>query len=214
MIDLKVKRSDKDAILAELEAAGVTCSAIGKVTSDPKIVVSVDGEVHVDKPTSYLRDLWEETSFTLEKLQRLESCVEQEQQGLKDRTTPTWELSFTPSKTDEKYMNSTVKPKVAIIREEGSNGDREMSAMVLAAGFEPWDVAMSDLLAGKASLKDYKGIVFVGGFSYADVLDSAKGWAGTIRFNEVLLEQVRFHEQFLQASHIASIFCCSYVIAV
>ncbi|BBN14710.1 phosphoribosylformylglycinamidine synthase [Marchantia polymorpha subsp. ruderalis] len=203
---LEVKRSDKDAILAELEAAGVTCSAIGKVTSDPKIVVSVDGEVHVDKPTSYLRDLWEETSFTLEKLQRLESCVEQEQQGLKDRTTPTWELSFTPSKTDEKYMNSTVKPKVAIIREEGSNGDREMSAMVLAAGFEPWDVAMSDLLAGKASLKDYKGIVFVGGFSYADVLDSAKGWAGTIRFNEVLLEQF---QEFYNRSDTFSLGVCN-----
>ncbi|KAG6541607.1 hypothetical protein Mapa_017000 [Marchantia paleacea] len=203
---LEVKRSDKDAILSELKAAGVTCSAIGKVTSDPKIVVSVDGEVHVDKPTAHLRDLWEETSFTLEKLQRLESCVQQEQQGLKDRTTPTWELSFTPSKTDEKYMNSTLKPKVAIIREEGSNGDREMSAMVLAAGFEPWDVAMSDLLAGKASLKDYKGIVFVGGFSYADVLDSAKGWAGTIRFNEVLLGQF---QEFYNRSGTFSLGVCN-----
>ncbi|KAL2621011.1 hypothetical protein R1flu_001216 [Riccia fluitans] len=186
---LEVKRSDKETILSELTAAGVSCSVIGHVTNDPRIVVSIDGEVQIEKPTAYLRDLWEETSFTLEKLQRLESCVEQEQQGLKDRRTPAWNLSFTPTRTDEKYLSNTFKPKVAIIREEGSNGDREMSAMVLAAGFEPWDVAMSDLLAGKASLKGFKGIVFVGGFSYADVLDSAKGWAGTIRFNEVLLEQ-------------------------
>lgn len=140
--------------------------------------------------TAALRDQWEATSFSLERLQSLESCVEAEQEGLKHRQTPAWKLSFTPSRTSEDILSSSSKPKVAIIREEGSNGDREMSAMVLAAGFEPWDVAMSDLLQGRASLKDYRGVVFVGGFSYADVLDSAKGWAGTIRFNDSLLQQV------------------------
>jgi phosphoribosylformylglycinamidine synthase len=187
---LEVNRSKLETILSELQAAGVSPSVIGHVTSDPTIKVSVGGVVQVDKPTAQLRDLWEETSFTLERLQRLESCVQAEQEGLKSRKTPTWELSFTPSKTADSYINSTSKPKVAIIREEGSNGDREMSAMVLAAGFEPWDIAMSDLLRGKASLEDFKGLVFVGGFSYADVLDSAKGWAGTIRFNDGLLQQV------------------------
>jgi phosphoribosylformylglycinamidine synthase len=78
---------------------------------------------------------------------------------------------------------------VAIIREEGSNGDREMSAAVYAAGMQPWDVTMSDLLAGRVTLDDFRGIVFVGGFSYADTLDSAKGWAATIRFNEKVLQQ-------------------------
>lgn len=68
--------------------------------------------------------------------------------------------------------------RVAIIREEGSNGDREMSAACYAAGMEPWDVTMSDLLSGRASLDSFRGIIFVGGFSYADTLDSAKGWAG------------------------------------
>lgn len=74
-------------------------------------------------------------------------------------------------------------------REEGSNGDREMSAAVHAAGLEPWDITMSDLLMGRARLDSFKGIVFVGGFSYADVLDSAKGWAGTIRRNSGLWQQ-------------------------
>ncbi|CAM6130035.1 unnamed protein product [Calypogeia fissa] len=186
---LEVDRSRLDAVLSDLKAAGVSCSVIGHVTTDPNVKVSVGGAVHVDRSTAYLRDVWEDTSFTLERLQRLESCVQAEQEGLKSRTTPVWELSFTPSRTADTYMLSTSKPKVAIIREEGSNGDREMSAMVLAAGFEPWDIAMSDLLRGKASLKEFRGLVFVGGFSYADVLDSAKGWAGTIRFNDLLLEQ-------------------------
>ena len=80
-------------------------------------------------------------------------------------------------------------PFCACLREEGSNGDREMAAAVYAAGMEPWDITMSDLLARRASLDSFAGIVFVGGFSYADVLDSAKGWAGTIRRNGRLWAQ-------------------------
>jgi phosphoribosylformylglycinamidine synthase len=80
---------------------------------------------------------------------------------------------------------------VAILREEGSNGDREMASAFFHAGFDVWDITMTDLLAGTATLDDFRGLAFVGGFSYADVLDSAKGWAGVIRFNEVLFEQFR-----------------------
>ncbi|KAE8661053.1 putative phosphoribosylformylglycinamidine synthase [Hibiscus syriacus] len=101
-----------------------------------------------------------------------------------------WSLSFIPSITDDKYMTGTSKPKVAIIREEGSNGDREMSAAFYVAGFEPWDVAMSDLLKGVISLNKFRGIAFVGGFSYANVLDSAEGWVASIRFNQPLLRWV------------------------
>ena len=64
-----------------------------------------------------------------------------------------------------------------------------MAAAVYAAGLEPWDISMSDLLMGRATLDSFAGIVFVGGFSYADVLDSAKGWAGTIRRNAQLWQQ-------------------------
>ena len=85
--------------------------------------------------------------------------------------------------------DSVPRPRVAVLREEGSNGDREMAAALHAAGLEPWDVTMSDLLAGRASLASFRGLVFVGGFSYADVLDSAKGWAGGIRGNPALAAQ-------------------------
>ena len=191
VVALQIDQSKQEAVVAELQAAGVQCNVVGRVTSNPHVSIAVAGEEVVSDLTASLRDMWEATSFSLEKLQRLEACVEAEQEGLKHRKTPAWKLSFTPSRTSEDLLNNPSKPKVAIIREEGSNGDREMSAMVLAAGFEPWDVAMSDLLQGHTSLKEYKGVVFVGGFSYADVLDSAKGWAGTIRFNKSLLEQVR-----------------------
>jgi phosphoribosylformylglycinamidine synthase len=95
--------------------------------------------------------------------------------------------------TSVQLMETAAKPKVAILREEGSNGDREMAAAMYTAGLEPWDITMSDLLQGRASLDDFRGCVFVGGFSYADVLDSAKGWAGSIRFNADVKAQVCLH---------------------
>ncbi|CAN6298028.1 unnamed protein product [Urochloa humidicola] len=178
-----------NVVKKKLEAAGVSANVIGEVTSSPEIEVFVDGNLHLKEKTSELRDLWEETSFQLEERQRLESCVKLEKEGLKSRTSPSWSLSFTPNFTDEKLLTAPSKPKVAIIREEGSNGDREMAAAFHAAGFEPWDITMSDLLAGKSSLTEFRGIAFVGGFSYADVLDSAKGWAASIRFNQPLIQQ-------------------------
>ncbi|CAN8234853.1 unnamed protein product [Cochlearia groenlandica] len=186
---MEVSEKNLDSVIEKLHGFDVTTEIIGKVTDSPLLEVKVDGITHLSEKTAFLRDMWEDTSFQLEKLQRLASCVEMEKEGLKSRHEPKWNLSFTPSGTNQSYMSQDVKPKVAVIREEGSNGDREMSAAFYAAGFEPWDVTVSDLLAGSITLDQFRGIVFVGGFSYADVLDSAKGWAASIRFNEPLLSQ-------------------------
>ncbi|KAL5221585.1 hypothetical protein ABZP36_026298 [Zizania latifolia] len=186
---LEVHSKDVTVVKQKLEAAGISANVIGQVTASSDIELVVDGMLHLKEKTSDLRDIWEEMSFQLEELQRLKSCVKLEKEGLKHRTSPSWSLSFIPKFTDEKLLTASSKPKVAIIREEGSNGDREMAAAFYAAGFEPWDITMSDLLAGKSSLEEYRGIAFVGGFSYADVLDSAKGWAASIRFNQPLIQQ-------------------------
>lgn len=186
---LEVSKTNLEIVTSKLRDSGVFADVIGRVTSQPMVEVKVDGVTHLKEKTTDLRDAWEETSFVLEKFQRLDSCVELEKNGLKYRHEPKWKLSFNPVFTDEKHLTAISKPKVAVIREEGSNGDREMSAAFSAAGFEPWDVTMSDLLAGAADLQEYRGIVFVGGFSYADVLDSAKGWSASIRFNQPLLNQ-------------------------
>ncbi|KAL0402796.1 UNVERIFIED_CONTAM: putative phosphoribosylformylglycinamidine synthase, chloroplastic/mitochondrial [Sesamum radiatum] len=193
---LEVRKKDLDLVKEKLLEVGVSTEVIGEVTASPVVELKIDGITHLTEETSVLRDLWEETSFQLEKFQRLASCVELERKGLRNRHEPSWVLTFTPTYTDEKYMTATSKPKVAIIREEGSNGDREMSGAFYAAGFEPWDITMSDLLNGAISLHEFRGIAFVGGFSYADVLDSAKGWAASIRFNKPLLKQFQeFYER-------------------
>ncbi|GER34934.1 phosphoribosylformylglycinamidine synthase family protein [Striga asiatica] len=186
---LEVGKENLDSVMQKLSYSGVSAEIIGQACSSLAVELKVDGTTHLSEQTSRLRDMWEETSFSLEKLQRLASCVELEQEGLRNRREPSWALTFTPKCTDKKYTTAESKPKVAIIREEGSNGDREMAAAFHAAGFEPWDITMSDLLSGAISLGGFRGVAFVGGFSYADVLDSAKGWAASIRFNEPLLSQ-------------------------
>ncbi|XP_031497055.1 probable phosphoribosylformylglycinamidine synthase, chloroplastic/mitochondrial [Nymphaea colorata] len=186
---LEVAKNNVDLVTEKLGAFNVSAEVIGCVTESPYVDILIDGKPQLHEKMTLLRDLWEETSFDLEKMQRLPSCVQLEKEGLKTRHAPSWKLSFTPHFTDQKLMLISSKPKVAVIREEGSNGDREMAAAFYFAGFEPWDVSMSDILNGKVSLQSFCGVAFVGGFSYADVLDSAKGWSASIRYNDSLLSQ-------------------------
>ena len=168
---------------------GVPCIEVGTVVADDSIKITVGSAVAIDDKMTTLRDVWEATSFQLEKRQRNPECVAQEEAGLKSRQAPQWKLTFTPEPTPEEVMSSETKHKVAILRQEGSNGDREMISAFLTAGFEAWDVTVSDLLNGAVTLDIFRGIVFVGGFSFADVLDSGKGWAGVIKFNESVFQQ-------------------------
>ena len=188
-----VEVEDGEAVKALYSEAGVPAFIIGKVVELEKgAKVSVGGVVVLEDSVVALRDVWEETSFELEKRQRDPAVVKLEQEGLKERKAPKWELTYKPQMTVEGVMKSEDKPKVCILRQEGTNGDREMSAAFMAAGFEPWDVNVADLLSGKVRLEQFKGLVACGGFSYADTLDSAKGWGGVIKFNEVL--RVQFEE--------------------
>ena len=129
-------------------------------------------------------------------------------------TTP-YRLAFDPDAPAEPRddapltapaLTGRAKPRAAILREEGSNGDREMAAAFLAAGFEPWDVTMSDLLSGAIGLDRFQVIAFVGGFSFGDVLDSAKGWASVIRNHEKLAEEF---DRFFARPDTASLGVCN-----
>ncbi|KAK9837421.1 hypothetical protein WJX81_001177 [Elliptochloris bilobata] len=188
---LEVALADVDAVLDAYAAAGVAATVVGTVTQAPRISIAVGdaAEPCIAGSTAELRDAWEATGFRLERLQAAPECVAVEQAGLATRGAPTWAVPWTPAWTPPDVLAGGERPRVAVLREEGSNGDREMAAALHAAGLEPWDVAMSDLLAGRVSLDGFAGLVAVGGFSYADVLDSAKGWAGAIRRNARLWDQ-------------------------
>ncbi|BHH85138.1 phosphoribosylformylglycinamidine synthase [Desulforhopalus sp. 52FAK] len=175
-----------EEVLAVLSSTGVAAVKIGQSTATGRIEVSYNGEKVVDEEMVVLRGLWEETSYQLEKLQVNPTCADAEKAAIYARKGPKYNLPFTPERTPAELLASTNKPKVAILRDEGSNSDREMTSAFYSAGFEPWDICMNDLLAGTVNLDDFRGLAAVGGFSYADVPESAKGWAATILFNERL----------------------------
>ncbi|MPC28113.1 Phosphoribosylformylglycinamidine synthase [Portunus trituberculatus] len=129
------------------------------------VTVHVGGKEVLNKTVLEIAKEWEETSYQLERLQTNPECAEQEFLNLES-----W-----PERT------CVSVPRVAVLREEGTNGDREMVAALLQAGFCVHDVTMSDLLCGETLLQGFKGVIFPGGFSYADVLGSAVGWAGVVR---------------------------------
>jgi phosphoribosylformylglycinamidine synthase len=189
-IIVEVAVGDVASVVNLYAKANIPVFNIGSVFAGDSIKIAVGSKPPViDSQMTTLRDVWEATSFHLEKRQRNPDCVLQEEAGLKFRQSPQWKLTYAPLPTDPTIMVSAVKHKVAIIRQEGSNGDREMISAFLSAGFEAWDVTVNDILASNVSLDAFRGIVFVGGFSFADVLDSGKGWAGVIKFNEKVLEQ-------------------------
>jgi phosphoribosylformylglycinamidine synthase len=166
---------------------------IGKTLKEKEIILHVNRQALLKEDMRILRAVWEETSYHLDRLQANPDSVDEERKADFDRRGSQYSLTFTPNLPrpgeGETRESHEVKPKVAILREEGSNGDREMTSAFHLAGFEAWDLTMTDLLCEDITLDVFRGIAFVGGFSYADVLDSAKGWAGVIRFHKKLFEQ-------------------------
>ncbi len=194
---------ENEAAIAEiLSKASVPFAVIGKVVQEKRVRISLRApsdpglRAVLDEDMLLLRDIWEETSHWLDLYQRNPDCVREERKRSYDRPGPQFHIPFTPKPTEQRLLDRKEKPMVAIIREEGSNGDREMASAFHLAGFEPWDVMMTDLLRGRVTLDRFRGAVFVGGFSYADVLDSAKGWAASIRFNKKVWDQFeRFYHR-------------------
>jgi len=164
---------------------------LGRTVKEPNIKIKYQDRVVLDADMRELRDIWQQTSFELDKLQANPACVEAERKVNFERKGPRYNLTFEPVPTPEVKMKAKKKPRVAILREAGTNGAREMAGAFFAAGFEAWDVTMADIAEARVSLKDFRGVAFSGGFSFADVLDAGKGWAGVIMFNERIRDEFK-----------------------
>nr|CAD7462723.1 unnamed protein product [Timema tahoe] len=192
---VEVHPQDADYIQTQFKDRAVPCHMLGWSTASgwqAPIQVAVDGAVVLENvDVLSLFRIWEETSFQLECLQASPGCVRREYESWRKRKTPRYSLTFDPLISPTPARLLTRPPRVAVVREEGSNGDREMAVAVHMAGFEVWDVTMQDLLDKTVTTDTFRGIVFPGGFSYADVLGSAKGWAASLLFHSSLKEQFR-----------------------
>ena len=135
----------------------------------------------------YLRDVWYSTSYLLDRKQSMNGCAKKRFENYKQQPLEfVFDKSFTGKLSQFGLDPNRRTPsgiKAAIIREKGTNGEREMAYMLYLAGFDVKDVTMTDLISGRETLEDINMVVYCGGFSNSDVLGSAKGWAGSFLFN-------------------------------
>jgi len=185
---LQVPRERLNGILGALKEAGIARYAhrIGTVTRDDRISFARRGEELFSDTRVNLQRAWSETTYRLQQLRDNPECAQQEYDRLLDDTDPGLRavLTFSPAEDiAAPYIASGVRPRVAILREQGVNGQLEMAAAFDRAGFSALDVTMSDVADGRVSLKDFKGFAACGGFSFGDVLGAGEGWAKSILFN-------------------------------
>jgi len=181
-IALVLQAKDDAAFEAVVKEAGVEAIKIGQVIEGNTVTVK-NQEAVFSFDVAATRDVWSTTSFLLDSKQSKNGTAQQRFDNYKNQP-----LNFTfPSQFDGKKPTidgTKVRPKAAILREKGSNSEREMANAMFLAGFDVKDVHMTDLISGRETLEDIQFIGAVGGFSNSDVLGSAKGWAGAFLYNE------------------------------
>ena len=187
---IQVSKENTVNVLTELNAAGLgeISSVIGATNWDDELRIHFDeNEIYSEKRVA-LQKVWAATSYQIQKLRDNAQCAEQEYAQLDNAEDPglNASLSFDINEDVAASLIATgVRPKAAILREQGVNGQVEMAAAFEKAGFDSVDVHMSDILEKRVSLQDFQLLVACGGFSYGDVLGAGEGWAKSILFNDV-----------------------------
>ena len=197
---LQVKEADSAEVLRQLSSCGLAeqSRVIGQLNDDDQVRFTLEGEeVLVDSRTQ-LHRAWAQTSYRLQAMRDNADCAQQEYDALLDDKNPGLNSLLTYN-TDEDIaadlIASNIRPRIAILREQGVNGQLEMAAAFVKAGFDCVDVHMSDILEGRRALSEFKGLIACGGFSYGDVLGAGEGWAKSILFNPLARQEF---SQFFQ----------------
>lgn len=185
---IQVRQDATPEVLAQFSAAGLDdCVAvIGQAVNNSDVSISFNGEPVFAGDRRLLQRQWAETSYRIQRLRDNAQGADQEFDLLLEEDNPglSVKLGFDVNQDiAAPYIKKGVRPQVAILREQGVNGQVEMAAAFDRAGFSAIDVHMSDILAGRVSLEEFKGLVACGGFSYGDVLGAGEGWAKSVLFN-------------------------------
>ncbi len=186
---IQVSDEHKFDLREYLEDVGVGFAKIGYPTPSERALIIKEGDDEYAFDIDTLRDCWYKTSYLLDRKQSMNGMAKERFENYKHQPL---EMKFNKGftgKLSQYYITPNrrgtdiERPKAAIIREKGTNGEREMAYSLYLAGFDVKDVTMTDLISGRETLEEIKMIVFCGGFSNSDVLGSAKGWAGAFLFN-------------------------------
>jgi len=188
---IQVPRSGLPAVQAQLAAHGLAdlVQRLGEPNDLDRIDFSFAGQLLLSESRIDLQRAWSETTYRMQALRDNPACAQQEYDGLLDASDPGLRpvVPFDAQEDVAAPLIATgVRPRVAVLREQGVNGQVEMAAAFYRAGFDAIDVHMSDLLSGRVSLADFKGLVACGGFSYGDVLGAGQGWAKSVLFHDEL----------------------------
>ena len=191
---IQIRREDMETVLNELNAAGLAdvAKVVGTLNPDLQLNAFFDDEEVYSADLIQLQRWWAETSYRIQALRDNSECAQQEFDRLLDREDKGLNVSLSYDQNDDvaaTLIATGERPRVAVLREQGVNGQVEMAAAFDRAGFEAIDVHMSDILSGRITLDQFRGLVACGGFSYGDVLGAGEGWAKSILFNTVAREQ-------------------------
>ena len=183
---VQVALTDAAIVLETFAAAGVPVQKVGKLNAGDTIEVRHNGAPVFVSPRAGLQRIWSETSYRIQALRDNADCAQQEFDRLLEPEDAGLQVALTYDVNENiaaPFISTGVRPKIAVLREQGVNGQIEMAAAFDRAGFNSVDVHMSDIISGRVSLKDFKGLVTCGGFSYGDVLGAGGGWARSALYN-------------------------------
>ncbi|UTW14156.1 phosphoribosylformylglycinamidine synthase [Marinobacterium rhizophilum] len=191
---IQISRENTETVLTEFNAAGLgeVAKVIGSLNQDDQLCIHFDDEEVYSASRIELQRVWSETSYRIQALRDNSECAQQEFDTLLDAADPGLHAELTFDQNEDvaaPFINTGVRPRIAVLREQGVNGQVEMAAAFDKAGFAAVDVHMSDIISGRRTLEEFKGLVACGGFSYGDVLGAGEGWAKSILFNGVAREQ-------------------------
>ncbi|MFK7815251.1 MAG: phosphoribosylformylglycinamidine synthase [Gammaproteobacteria bacterium] len=162
---------------------------VGKPNRSGAVTIANNKKVIYEKPWPELLQYWSSTSHAIQSLRDNPSCANEELSVITDTSNPGLSANLTfniNEDTSAPYISKAIRPRIAVLREQGVNGHMEMAAAFDRAGFDAVDVHMTDLIEKRQMLSDYQGLVACGGFSYGDVLGAGGGWAKSILFNRYL----------------------------
>jgi phosphoribosylformylglycinamidine synthase len=185
---LQVRKRDLADAVHTLELAGLRKEShvIGTLNRSGCLVINVNGREIYAESGIVLQRAWSEMTWHLQRLRDNPACAQEEFDRILDAADPGLNAKLTYDPTDDiaaPFIARGSRPRIAVLREQGVNGQIEMAAAFDRAGFDALDIHMSDIIAGRASLRELKGFVAPGGFSYGDVLGAGEGWAKSILFN-------------------------------
>ncbi len=189
VVQVDLKQLPQVMQLCEQHGLRQKVTIIGEINQLDELVIVKNSDCLYQSPRFYLQQLWSETSYRIQRLRDNPECADAEFENIAQQDDPglTVHLSFNPQENIVAHLSS--RPRVAILREQGVNGHMEMAAAFDAAGFEPIDVHMTDVMAQKGYLDTFVGLAACGGFSYGDVLGAGRGWAQSILQHPELREQ-------------------------